>query len=278
MSLLNDTKRLLHIHKIRPKRKLGQSFCVDADLLRRMVGYSGLDDSDTVLEVGAGFGFLTKILSEAAERVITIELDPRLVRALRDELKDRGNVIVIEGDVLKTSLPRFDKVVANPPYSISSQLIFKLLERDFDNAVLALQKEFAERLTAQRGNKKYGRLTVMAYHKADVEALERVPEDAFYPSPEVESVVVRVKPRESPFKVADENFFSELVRALFTQRNKKMKHALLAFIRKKIGVEKEEARILIEDLPHLDDRVYKLSPEDFGALSNEIFQRIIKKS
>jgi len=275
MSLLGEVRRLLHEYDIRPKKRLGQSFCIDDDVLRRMVGYSNLCEDDTVLEVGAGLGFLTKHLLETAKRVIAVEVDPRLATALRDELEDRENVELIEGDVLKTRLPEFNKVVANPPYSISSPLIFKILKRNFESAVLTLQRELAERLVAHEGKRDYGRLTVMTNYRADIEILEYLPKKTFYPQPDVESAVVRINPREKSFGILDEETFSDVVRGLFTQRKRKARNALLSFVRAK-GHNKKEAKILIEGLPYLEARIYTLAPESFAALSNRVYRRIIK--
>lgn len=275
MSLLGKVRLLLHKYDIRPKKRLGQNFCIDDDVLRRLIGYSSLCEDDIVLEVGAGLGFLTKLLSETAKHVIAVEVDPHLVMALRDELEDRENVELIEGDVLKTKLPEFNKVVANPPYSISSSLIFKLLKRNFESAVLTLQRDLAERLVAREGSRDYGRLTVMTHYKADTEILEYLPKKTFYPPPDVESAIVRIKPCEKAFEILDEEIFSDVVRGLFTQRRRKTKNALLSFVRAK-GHKKKEARALIEGLPYLEVRVYTLPPESFVDISNEVYRRIIK--
>jgi len=275
MAFLSKVRHLLHKHDIRPRKGLGQNFCVDKDVLRRMVGYSGLCKDDVVLEVGAGLGFLTKLLSETAKIVVAVEVDPRLVMVLREELRDRENVELIEGDVLKTKLPVFNKVVANPPYSISTPLIFRLLETSFESAVLTLQREVAERLVAQEGSRDYGRLTVMTNYRTDAEVLEYLSRRTFYPPPEVESAIVRIKPREKAFKILDEETFSDVVGGLFTQRRRKTKNAMFSFVRSK-GYKKNEARILIKGLPHLEARVYTLALGSLVEISNEVHRRIIK--
>jgi len=270
MYLLDETRTLIRKYGIRPKKSLGQNFCVDETLLERMVAYSNLSKDDIVLEVGSGFGFLTRLISDAAKQVIAVELDPKLLKVLRDYVKDRENIAVIQGDILKVELPSFSKVVANLPYSISTPLVARLFERGFDLAVLTLQKEFAEKLTAQVGARDYGPLSVMAGYKADVENLERLPRDAFYPPPRVESAVVLIKIRAPTFVVRDEKFFFELVKHLFTQRNKKVGKPLESLLQKAMGVSKAEAR-LITKVFSLETRVYNMRPEDFGALSNKVY-------
>jgi len=244
----------------------------DEALLERMISYASVTPEDVVLEVGAGLGFLTQLLAERCGRVIAVEIDGRLIAVLRDELRDKRNVELVHGDVLKTRLPRFNKVVSTPPYSISSPLLFWLFDRPFDCAVLAFQEEFARRLSAQVGSKDYSRLTVATYYRADAELLDFVPKGAFYPPPDVDSVVVRLKPRAPPFKVKDEKTFFELVRIMFTQRNKKVRNAVLPFLLKQ-RIAKEKALKLADSLLFHEKRVRELAPEDFGALTNEIVEK-----
>jgi len=245
----------------------------DSALLQRMISYASLNDEDVVLEVGAGLGFLTRLLSQRCKKVVAVEVDPKLAQVLREQFQSIGNVEFIEGDVLKASIPSFNKVVSTPPYSISSPLLFWLLERPFDVAVLTFQKEFAERLAAPLGSKDYSRLTVATYYRADVELLDYVPRTAFYPPPDVDSLVVRLKPKpKPPFKVKNEKAFFELVQTVFTQRNKKLRNAILPLFRKR-GIVKEKAQKLADSLTFHDKRVRELAPEDFGALTNEILEK-----
>lgn len=272
MSLLKKTRRLLHTYKIFPKKRLGQNFMIDEGLLRLMISHASVNKNDVVLEIGTGLGFLTRLLSQKCRRVITVEADPRLIMVLRTELRDLENVKLVEGDVLKVSIPSFNKVVSNPPFYISSPILFWLLERNFDCAVLTFQKEFAERLVASAGSKDYGRLTVMTYYRADVELLDYVPRNMFYPSPDVDSYIVRLKLRLPPFAVKDRQAFFELVRTLFTQRNKKVRNAVTPFLTK-LGIEKGKVIEVADSLSYHDKRVRELAPEDFGALVNEILKK-----
>ncbi len=148
-----------------------------------------------------------------------------------------------------------------------------MLSRPFESAVVTFQREFAERLAAQVGTKDYGRLTVTTYYRADVELLEDVPRTSFYPPPDVDSCVVRLKPKPTPpFKVKEEKAFFQLVQVAFTQRNKKLRNAAIQFLQKK-GFKKELARELADSLTFHDKRVRDLAPADFGALSNEILEK-----
>jgi len=272
INLLQRAKHLLRLYSLFPKKRLGQHFTVNSDMLQRLVSHASITKDDIVLEVGAGLGFLTQLLSSKCKKVISVEVDPKIVRILRKQLHSLQNVDLIEGDILTVSLPPFNKIVSAPPYSISSPLLFRLLERKFDWAVLILQKEFAERLAASVGSKDYGRLTVTIYYRADVELLDYVPRTMFYPPPDVDSMMVRLKPRGSPFQVDDEDTFFELVRTLFTQRNKKVRNGLISFLRKR-EITGKEAVELADSTVYSAKRVRELAPEDFGILTNELLRK-----
>ncbi len=273
INLLQRTKHLLRLYNLFPKKRLGQNFTVNSDLLRSLVSHASLTKDDVVLEVGAGLGFLTQLLSRECKKVLAVEVDPKLARILKEQLHSLQNVDIIKGDILKVSISPFNKVVSAPPYSISSPLLFRLLESKFDWAVLILQKEFAERLAASVGSKDYGRLTVTIYYRADVELLDYVPRTMFYPSPDVDSLMVRLKPREPPFQVEDEETFFELVRTLFTQRNKKVRNALIPFLRKR-EITGKEAVELADSTIYRAKRVRELAPEDFAILTNALLRKL----
>jgi len=250
---------------------------VDSSLLQKMISYASINQEDVVLEIGAGLGFLTQLLSKKCARVIAVEIDPKLTKILKERLQGLQNVDLIEGDLLKVSVPQFNKVVSTPPYSLSSPLLFWLLERRFDCAVMTFQREFAERLTAPVGSKDYARLTVNTYYRAEVELLDHVPRSMFYPQPDVDSIIVRLKPRrEPPFYVEDKGVFFQLVQTLFTQRNKRVRNAILPFLRKR-GMKRENAIRIADSLIFHDKRVRELAPEDFGALTDEVIRKSNEK-
>jgi 16S rRNA (adenine1518-N6/adenine1519-N6)-dimethyltransferase len=270
--LKKETLSLLRGHRIFPKKRLGQNFVIDQTVFETMINHAEVSKHDVVLEVGTGLGFLTRLLSSRCKKIVTVEIDAKLIAILREHLKSLRNVELIEGDVLTADVPDFDKVVSTPPYSISSPLLFWLLDRPFKLAVLAFQEEFARRLAAQIGSRDYSRLTVAVYYRADVELLDLVPKDSFYPQPDVDSLVVRLKPKPPPFRVKDERLFFELVQTVFTQRNKKFRNAIMPFLTKR-GMSKEQAQRLADGLTFYDKRARELAPEDFGALTNEILDK-----
>ncbi len=242
---------------------------VEPSIFQCMADYASLSRSDVVLDIGAGLGFLTRFLADRCEAVLAVESDSRLVRVLREQLKDSSNVKIIEGDVLKVRVPQFSKVVSIPPYHISSALLQWLFNRNFDCAVLIFQKEFANRLVASVGSEDYGWLTVVAYYRVEVEILDEVPKWMFYPQPDVDSIIVRLKPkRPPPFTLKNEALFKQLVQRLFTQRNRKVRNAVLPFIKGMHATIAEDAVKLADSLPFRDKRVRELAPEDFGVLAN----------
>jgi len=271
-SLYIEAIRILHQHHIFPKKRLGQNFTVDDSLLQSMIAYADVKMDDVVLEVGAGLGFLTRLLSPRTMKVIAVEIDPKLTLILHEQLSTLSNVELIEGDIFTASIPHFDKVISTPPYSISSPLLFWLIEKTFKLTVLAFQEEFARRLTAAVGSKDYSRLTVATYYRVDAELLDHIPRSSFYPPPDVDSIIIRLRPKPRPFTVKDERTFFELVQIAFTQRNKKLRNAILPFLQKH-GVTKEKAQVMADSLTFHDKRVRELAPEDFGALTNEILER-----
>lgn len=268
---ISETKRLLRTFRIVPNNLLGQNFMIESSVIRKLVDYASIDKSDVVLDVGAGFGFLSRFIANRCKSVLAIEKDPRVAAALREQLKGWANVKVIEGDLLKVTVPIFNKVVSIPPYRISSKLLLWLFNRGFDCVVLVLQKEFADRLVAAVGSGNYGWLSVVTYYLADVTLLDPVSKHKFYPQPEVESVIVRLRPwKLAPFCVRDEAFFRRMVRCLFTHRNKKLSNALELFIKSDPEANKEDWEKVVSSVPFHKERVRKLPPEAFGDLANAL--------
>jgi len=268
---LEETKQLLRTYRITPNKLLGQNFVVEPSLCSKLSAYASLGASDVVLDAGAGFGFLSRFLADKCKTVIAVEKDPQVANALREQVKGIGNVTVVEGDALKAVLPEFNKVIAIPPYYLSSHLVAWLLEHKIACAVLVLQKEFANRLNASVGSDNYGWLTILTYQHAETELLDLVPRRMFFPQPKVDSVIVRLKPwSKSPFSVKDEAFFKQITKWLFSQRNKKLSKALAPFFRASLRLSKQDAEKLAVALPFHDKRARELTPEQFGALTDAI--------
>jgi len=227
-----DVVSLMQMHQLRPKKSLGQNFLVDPVALRRIIHAAELPDEATVLEIGPGFGSLTRYLAVTVRRVIAVELDSALVPVLRQTLSTWSNVTVIQGDILLLDpanliLEPGYMVVANIPYYITSALIRHLLEARLKPArlVLTVQREVAERICADPGDMSLLALSVQVYGLPQV--IAHIPAGAFYPPPKVDSSVVRVDLLAQPRIPAErlDDFFT-LAKAGFNQKRKMLRNAL----------------------------------------------------
>ncbi len=227
---------LLRAHDLPPHKRLGQNFLTDPAALERIVAAADLSTDDLVVEVGAGVGTLTRLLAEQAGRVVAIELDNRLVGLLRAQLTDRPNVEIVPGDVLQFSTSEFPhrgyKVVGNLPYYITSAVLRHFLEKTPRPRlmVVTVQREVAERITAGPGEMSLLALSVQFYGQPHIVA--RIPAGAFYPSPKVDSAVVRIDVGEQPTvslgEGVDEAIFFRVARAGFSQKRKTLRNSLSA--------------------------------------------------
>ena len=244
---------------------------IDASILHRVVDYASLNQNDVVLDIGAGLGFLTRFLAAKCRCVLAVESDDRLVKIMREQLDDLSNVELVEGDILKVSVKQFNKVVSIPPYYISSRLLLWLFSRNFELAVLILQEEFANRLVTSIGRERYGWLSVVAYYYSQSDLLDKVPKWMFYPQPQVDSVITLLRPKKPPpFTLRNERLFKDLTQNLFTQRNRKVRNAIQAFIRARNMISTEDIVDFADSLPFSQKRIRELAPEDFGALANAL--------
>jgi 16S rRNA (adenine1518-N6/adenine1519-N6)-dimethyltransferase len=266
---IEETLQLLQTFRIVPNKLLGQNFMIEHAFYPKLVNYAELVFSDVVLDVGAGFGFLSKFLASKCSGIIAVEKDPQIVLVLRQQTSTFDNISIVDGDVLKVSLPVFNKVVAAPPYYLSSKLVLFLLEHNIDCAVLIVQRDFANRLIAEVGSEDYGWLAVTVYQKAYVELLDFIAKEMFYPSPKVDSVILRITPRKIPaFTVKDPLLFERMVKWLFTERNKKISNAIKPFVKNVLKLDKKTFQEIIQNLPYREMRPRELTPENFGVLAN----------
>ncbi|MCL5981840.1 MAG: 16S rRNA (adenine(1518)-N(6)/adenine(1519)-N(6))-dimethyltransferase RsmA [Firmicutes bacterium] len=227
--------QLLARHQLRLKKKWGQHFLVDENILRKIVLAAELEKEDTVLEVGPGLGVLTEKLAGQVRKVIALEVDGRLLPVLKETLAGYGNVEIIQADALQFDYAEVlsqtpAKLVANLPYNVATPLLYRLLKANRDCFVLfvcLIQKEVAERLCARPGGKEYGVLSVVAQYAAQTELLFTVPGTVFFPRPEVSSAVVRLRLHQHPaYDTGNEPFFYRVVETVFAKRRKTLFNTL----------------------------------------------------
>lgn len=217
----------------RPKKRFGQNFLKDRNVVERALAAAELQADDRVLEIGPGLGVLTERMLPAVREVQVMEVDRDLVQRLQQ--RDAPNLTVCEGDALRLPWERIltappYKLVANLPYNISSQILFKILDHRhlFSRLVLMFQKEVGDRLCASVGTKEYGILSVLCQLWYDIRRVIIVPPGAFFPSPKVHSVVLAFDPLPGPrAPVEDEILFRRVVKGAFSQRRKTLRNALV---------------------------------------------------
>jgi 16S rRNA (adenine1518-N6/adenine1519-N6)-dimethyltransferase len=244
---------------------------IDSSIFHKLGDYAALNKNDVVLDGGAGFGFLTQFLARRCKKVVAVEKDKKIVKVLNDQLRAFGNVTIIEGDLLKVLLPDFNKVISIPPYYLSSRLIPWLFLHKFDCAILLLQRAFAERLSARVDSEAYGWLSVITQYNANIDLLDKVISEKFYPKPEIDSVIVRISPRVSPqFKVARPKLFNLFAKQLFTNRNKKLVNSIHPFLKNRYKFSKLDTDKFLSVFSFREKRVRKLLAKDFGELINAL--------
>ena len=280
---LRATREILERHGLRLSRELGQNYLVEDAQADRLAELAGVRAGDSVLEVGTGLGVLTRALAKRAQRVLSVEIDAGVVRALEAEELLPGNVELMHADALELDLAQVVaplekpvRVVANLPYSVATPLLRRLLDvRDvLEDWSVMIQREVADRIAARPGTKTYGSLSVLHALTVDAEVVAVLPPGAFFPPPKVDSSFLRVWPRPNPAIEPGELARVERVtRAAFAQRRKTIANSL-----KGAGFVAREARGEIDavlEAAGIDPgvRAETLAPERFVALSRIMAER-----
>lgn len=286
-----DIRELIKKFNIRLRKSLGQNFLTDEAVARRIVDAADVKSSDLVIEVGAGAGSMTLELAARAGRVAAIEIDRHLMPALTENLKEFDNVDIINEDILKLDIKKdiieatknrhtgfkagSVKVVANLPYYITTPVIMKFLEEEpgIDLMVFMVQKEVADRMMAEPGNKDYGALSVAVQYYSKPEKIFDVPPHCFIPQPDVDSTVIRLNIfKTPPVVLADKDLFFKTVRASFAQRRKTLVNAL--FNSGYFSKDKEQIKEVLKNLG-IDERQRgeTLSIMQFAQLSNSFSEK-----
>lgn len=245
-------RNIMRQHGLHPKKRLGQNFLIDGNILNKIADSCAISPEQYVIEIGPGLGGLTQELAERSRGVLAVEVDSSFESILNTLNADHQNIRILFQDILKLdieaelqkafNLPAIMpyQVCANIPYSITTPIIFKLLEQCpcMESATLMMQKEVGERLMAVPGNKVYGRLTISTAYYADVHHIMNVSRNCFRPKPEVDSVVLKIVPQHpKKVNISDEAVFKGFINAAFQKRRK----TILNITSMYFGVNKEEA-------------------------------------
>ncbi len=280
LSDIGTVKSILEKHGFTFSKSLGQNFLINPSVCPSMAQEAVITQNDGIIEIGAGVGVLTAELCKRAKKVVSIELDKRLLPVLDETLAGFDNFEVVNEDVLKVDLHKLIEekfadcenvsVCANLPYYITSPVIMKLLEEKLPikQIIVMVQKEAADRLTAQVGSRESGAITVAVNYYAQAEKLFNVSKGSFIPSPKVDSAVIRLSVYgHTPIEVDDEKLFFKIVKAMFMQRRK----TALNSVSSGLGVSKQTVARVLESMGLTADiRAEKLTLSQLCEFSNKI--------
>ncbi len=278
-----ETKAVLDMFGFSFAKKYGQNFLIDGNIVSNIVKNAGITKEDTVLEIGPGIGTMTQVLCEQAKNVIAVEIDKRLIDVLTFTLRDYDNVTVINSDILKCNIEELCKqyssngclkVVANLPYYITTPIIMELLEKNNNSVIesitVMIQKEVAERLGAEPGNKDYGAITLSINYYSDANIVMTVPASCFMPRPNVDSAVIRMDIYDKPpVATKDEVKMFKVIKAAFSQRRK----TLVNSVSSSTDIAKETILKSLNEMGLSESvRGETLSLEQFAELSDRIIE------
>lgn len=277
------TQEILKKYGFSFKKSLGQNFLIDPNILRNIVGHADLTKDSAAIEVGPGIGALTEHLARQAGKVVSFEIDQRLLPVLEDTLSSYDNVEIIHSDILKanvkevidTQLAGYEDimVVANLPYYVTTPILMKLLMEGLPlrGMVVMMQKEVADRISAKPGTKAYGSLSIAVQYYMQAEIAMIVPKTVFMPQPNVDSAVLRLIRHDAPpVQVKDEDFFFTVTKAAFAQRRKTLLNNLQSQLPNG-KARKEEILVALEEAGiEPTRRGETLSIEEFGKLSDHL--------
>ena len=277
------TKAVLERHGFTFKKSFGQNFLTDTNILQKIVDTAEIDDQVNVIEIGPGIGALTEFLAERAAEVMAFEIDHRLVPILADTLRDFDNVTVVNEDILKVDLAKHIqnfknpdlpiKVVANLPYYITTPILMHLIESGipFSEFVVMMQKEVADRISAQPNTKAYGSLSIAVQYYMTAKVAFIVPRTVFVPAPNVDSAILKMVRRPEPaVAVEDESFFFKVSKASFTHRRKTLWNNLTGYFGKTEEVKDKLTKALDQAGLSPSVRGEALSLAEFASLADAL--------
>lgn len=283
MNALSETRFIMKKYNITANKNYGQNFLIDDDVIDGIIANANITSEDLIIEIGPGLGTLTAELLKKAGKVISIELDPKMINILNDRFSLYENFELINQDVLKVDLNNLinsnlenptlknAKVVANLPYYITTPIIMKLLEEKLNlkSITVMVQREVALRLAAKPGEKETGAITYSINYYTEPKIVLDVPNNSFIPAPEVHSAVIKLDILDKPrVKLNNEKLFFDVIKASFLQKRKTLVNALN---NSKLFNNKTEILEMLDSL-NIDQNIRgeKLSIEEYAAITEYI--------
>lgn len=286
MNLKQKTDNILNMYGLKAKKRFGQNFLIDENIIERIVDESNISKEDVVIEIGPGLGNLTEILLEKSKLVVAFEIDEDMIRVLKGRFKNSRNFILVNKDILQVNIKEVleannignenIKLVANLPYYITTPIMFKIFEEAsyIKSMTIMVQKEVADRIVANPGSKDYGVLTINTKYYGQAEKLFDVPNTSFVPAPSVTSSIVKIDICNR-YEVQNAEIFFKTVKASFAQRRKKLLNSLenSSIFR----FTKEELKGLLEECNISENaRAEEIDIETYIKLSDKINSEVKK--
>lgn len=279
----NKTNEIIKKYNFSFKKSLGQNFIIDVNILQKIIEAAGIDDDSGVIEIGPGIGSLTEQLAIAANKVVSYEIDQRLLPILEDTLSKYDNIEVINEDILQAKLaddlqvyfsPGQDvHLVANLPYYVTTPILLHVLHSQVNikSMTVMMQKEVAERIAAEPNTKAYGSLSIAIQYYSQAKLVMDVPKTVFVPQPNVVSSVLHLELREQPLvQVEDEELFFKLVQASFVHRRKTLRNNLVTYFKGVLAKEKIEEAFKATEIDG-GRRGESLTIEEYAKLADHLF-------
>lgn len=279
----NITKQMLLHYGLNPKKKFGQNFLINEDILDNIVDISDVSSEDDVIEIGPGIGALTAKLAKRAHKVLAVEIDHELISVLSQTLANYTNISILKSDILKVDfgevIKRFGlnndhiKIVANLPYYITTPILLFLLKQKevhFESITVMVQKEVAERMTSTPGNKDYGSLTLLIQYYMNAELVLKVDKTCFMPQPKVDSAVVNLTKKSNFVRFNNEKSLFKVIRECFNHRRKNLLNNLVNLT----GKKNKTVLLQIFDEMNIDKniRAEKLTLKQFMILTDNLMK------
>jgi 16S rRNA (adenine1518-N6/adenine1519-N6)-dimethyltransferase len=272
LSLYAETKKRLAQYNIRPRKRFGQNFLVNASAIDTIITATNPKPSEIILEIGSGTGNITDHLLKSGAIVICVEVDPRLGQILEDRFSSYSTFTLIQGDAARINLPQTNKVIGNLPFSAAAPILFKLAAKKYPFLVLTFQSEFAQKMMALPNSSAYGRLSVMSQLFFSIESLLKLPPKMFYPAPEVVSQVLTLHPRDLPVSMNELAQYQSFITQLFCHRRKLLRKVIHSAAKR--APQSAWDYLATQPYPYSDRRIYSLTQKDLLELFTLFKQKV----